>query len=113
LPDSFEACFTSWQDAVDAFKTARKRSKQQKQPRDRLLSVRPVRAELRPQAADIVCSTLNTQGMHELQALALEGAGDFPCFWISIADLISHDGKRLATRISLRPDQPTSDTRDD
>jgi len=101
LPDNFEACFASWQDAVKAFKTARERSKAQKAPKDRLLPVRPIQAELQPLATDIVCSLLNTQGMDELQTRAIEGGGELPAFWISVADLIAHDGKRLVSRISF------------
>jgi hypothetical protein len=101
LPDSFEACFTSWQDAIHAFKNARKRRKQQKPPKDLLLAVRPVKPELQALATDIVCSMLNTQGMDELQDRAVEGTGDLPGFSISVADLAAHQGKRLAARIAL------------
>jgi hypothetical protein len=39
--------------------------------------------------------------MDELQDRAVEGTGDLPAFSISVADLVAHEGKRLATRIAL------------
>jgi hypothetical protein len=108
LPDCFEACFVSWQDAIEAFKTARKRIKQKKQPKDRLLPTKPVKVELQLLATDIVCSMLHTQGMDELQARATEGVTGLPSFWISIADLVAHDDQRLATRISFGAGRPAN-----
>jgi hypothetical protein len=102
LPESFEAHFANWRDAGEAFKTARKRIKQQKQPKERLLAVLPVREELRALASDIVCCLLRTYGMTELQERAVASGGELPRFWIGAADLVHQEGKRLVTRISLQ-----------
>lgn len=99
LPDAFEARFTSWQQALDAFRTARKRRKERKPVRDRLLPVQPVAAELRPLAVDLACALLGTAGMDELQARTAEDAGKVPTFWIAIADLVERDGARVARRV--------------
>lgn len=99
LPDSFEARFVSWQEALEAFKTARKRRKQGKLPKDRLLDVVPVAAELQPLATDLACSLLNTAGMEQL----IDHDGELPTFQIAVADLVSRDGKRLPSRILLGP----------
>lgn len=99
LPDIFAARFESWQDALEAFRNARKRRKDGKQPKHRLLDVTPVAAELRPLAADLACSLLHTGGMDEL----IEHTGDLPTFWIAAADLAPRDGKRVPSRISFAP----------
>ncbi|HEX7843724.1 MAG TPA: hypothetical protein VF469_39895 [Kofleriaceae bacterium] len=103
LPDSFEVRFTSWQETLDVFRTARKRRKERKAVRDRLLLVQPVLVELQHLAADLACSLLETEGMDELQARTVEGAGKVPSFWIAIADLVDRDGKRISRRIAFEP----------
>lgn len=99
LPDIFAARFASWQDARDAFRNLRKRRKDNKQPKDRLLDVTPVADELRPLAADLACSLFHTDGMDEL----IDHAGDLPTFWIAAADLAPREAKRVASRISFVP----------
>jgi len=98
LPDFFEARFVSWQEALEAFKTARKRRKQGKLPKNRLLDVVPVAAELQPLAADLACSMFGTAGMEQL----IDHDGELPTFQIAVADLVSRDGKRVPSRIMLR-----------
>src|SRR5262249_17520323 len=66
LPDAFEVRFASWEVARDAFKHARNRRKEGKAPKDRLLDVTPVAAELQPLATDLACSVLRTDGMLSL-----------------------------------------------
>lgn len=99
LPDTFEARFTSWQDAHVTFKHARNRRKQHKALKDRLIDVTPVAAELQPLATDLACSMLHTAGMIQL----LDHLGDLPTFWIAAADLTPRDGRRVPSRISLVP----------
>jgi hypothetical protein len=101
LPDSFEVCFVSWEQALETFKAARKRRKDKKPPKDRLLSVQPVAAELRPLAVALECSMLETEGMAELQERTVARGGDPPSFWIATADLIEREGKRIPRRISF------------
>lgn len=97
LPDVFEARLANWQEAIDAFKNIRKRRKQKKPLRDRLLDVTPVAAELQPLATDLACSVVHTEGMNQL----VDVAGDLPTFFIAVADLAPRDGKRVPSRISL------------
>jgi len=99
LPDSFEARFATWQGALEAFKNARKRRKQGKPVRDRLLDVVPVAAELQPLATDLACSVLETAGMDQL----IDHTGDLPSFWIAVADLAPREDKRVPSRISFAP----------
>lgn len=99
LPDAFESRFASWQDAHEAFKQARKRRKQNKPLKDRLLDVVPVADELQHLATDLACSMLQTDGMSQL----LDRPGDLPTFWIAVADLTTRDGKRVPSRISFAP----------
>jgi hypothetical protein len=99
LPDIFAARFESWQDAREAFKTVRKRRKEKKQPKERLIDVTPVAAELRHLATDLACSLLHTDGMDKL----IDHAGDLPTFWIAVTDLAPRDGKRVPSRISFGP----------
>jgi hypothetical protein len=99
LPDIFAARFESWQDAREAFKTVRKRRKEKKQPKERLIDVTPVAAELRHLATDLACSLLHTDGMDKL----IDHAGDLPTFWIAVADLAPRDGKRVPSRVSFAP----------
>jgi hypothetical protein len=99
LPEVFEVCFTSWQAALKAFKTARKRCKDGKPPRDSLLDVIPVATELRHLADNLACSLLHTDGMAEL----VDHKGDLPNFWIAASDLAPRDGKRIPSRISFAP----------
>jgi hypothetical protein len=99
LPDIFAARFEAWQDAREAFKSVRKRRKEKKQPKERLLDVTPVAAELRHLAADLACSLLHTDGMDEL----IDHTGDLPTFWIAVVDLAPREGKRVPSRISFAP----------
>lgn len=101
LPGSFEACFTSWQEAMSAFRKARERRRDKRPAKDRLLPVQPIADDLRPLAADIACSLLDTEGMNELEARAIADVGKLPAFWIAVADLVERDGKRVARRISF------------
>jgi hypothetical protein len=110
LPDSFEVRFADWQDALNAFRTARERRKKQRPPKDRFLPVRPVAAELQPLAADIRCSMLDTEGMDELERRIVANAGNPPSFWIALADLFDRNGKRLPRRISFEAGRPDGDT---
>jgi hypothetical protein len=106
LPDIFAARFTSWQDAQKAFKNARKRRKEDKQPKDRLLDVIPVAAELRHLAADLACSLLHTQGIDGL----IDHTGDLPDFWIVASDLAPREEKRIPARIAFAPPGQSSPT---
>ncbi len=99
LPDTFESRFASWQDALEAFKHARKRRKENRAPKDRLLDVVPVANELQHLATDLACSVLHTEGMDQL----LHRAGDLPTFWIAVTNLATRDGKRVPSRISFAP----------
>ena len=111
LPDSFEASFADERDALEAFRTARKRRKDQKPVKDRPLPVRPVATELVPLTTDLACALLGTEGMDELEARAMADAGKLPSFWIAVADLVERDGKRIPRRISLTapPASPAPD----
>jgi hypothetical protein len=102
LPDAFEVCFASPQDAAQAFRDARNRKKKNKAPKPRDLVLRPIRPELQHLTTDLVACTVATQGIDALQASAADASGVLPNFWIAVADLIPRDGKRLAQRISLR-----------
>lgn len=99
LPDIFAARFESWQDAHKAFKNARRRRKENKEPKARLIDVTPVAAELRHLAADLACSLLHTDGMDQL----IDHTGDLPTFWIAVADLAPREGKRVPSRIFFAP----------
>lgn len=114
LPDSFEARFTLEPDVLDAFRAARKRRKEQKPVKDRLLPVRPAAAELQALASDLACSLLETKGMDELEARTMNDAGKLPSFWIAVADLVERDSKRVPRRISLaHAAQPVGDLPND
>lgn len=97
LPDSFDARFTSWPDAIDALRRARDRRKQGKPPKERLLDILPIATELHPLAADLACSMLATDGMQQL----IDHAGDLPTFRVSTADLAVRDGKRVPSQIAI------------
>jgi hypothetical protein len=112
LPDSFEACFASWTDVLDAFKTARKRRRDQKPAKDRLLPLKPVAVELQPLAADLACSMLDTAGLDELEARTVANNGKLPSFWIAVADLVDRGGKRVPRRISFQAVPPPGDEPD-
>jgi hypothetical protein len=99
LPDSFEARFASWQDAIEAFRRARDRRKQGKPPKDRLLDIVPVATELRRLAGDLACSMLDTDGMLQL----IDHGGDLPSFHVTTTDLVARDGKRIPSRIAIAP----------
>lgn len=97
LPETFEVRFADPQDALEAFRHVRKRRKQRKLAKDRLIDVAPVAVELQPLATDLACSVLQTDGMNQL----LDHGGDLPTFWIAVTDLTPRDGKRVPSRISF------------
>ena len=99
LPPVFEARLASFADARTAWKTAAKRRKKGRDPKDRLLAIRATSPELRPLTADIVCSLLGTDGMAELFKRAVAIGGSCPLFRISTADLVHRDGQRVVTRL--------------
>lgn len=99
LPDSFEARFASWPDAIDAFRRARDRRKQGKPRKDRLLDIVPVATELRRLAGDLACSMLDTDGMLQL----IDHGGELPSFQVTTTDLAARDGKRVPSRIAIAP----------
>jgi hypothetical protein len=103
LPDILEVRFPDT-DVLDAFKNARKRQRAQKPIKDRLLVIEPVTIALRPLAADLACSLRDTQGLDALHTRTLENAGKLPSFWITVADLVERDGKRVVARIALEPE---------
>jgi hypothetical protein len=103
LPDAFEARFADRQLAIEAFQHARKRRKQDKRLKPRLLDVTPVEADLQPLATDLACSMLDTDGMLEL----LDRPGELLTFWINTADLNLRDDKRVPSRISFS--EPAND----
>jgi hypothetical protein len=99
LPEIFEARFASSEDTLEALRVARKRRKQNKPAKDRLLAVVPVAPELQPLATDLACSMTQTEGMNQL----LDRVCDLPMFSIATADLVIRDGKRVPSRIALAP----------
>lgn len=97
LPDVFEARFADRQLVIEAFQHARKRRKQDKPLKPRLLDALPVEADLQPLATDLACSMVDTAGMARL----LDQPGELPTFWITTADLTVRDGKRVPAQISF------------
>ena len=98
LPPVFAAQFGDFLDAREARKTARKRAKSGKPPKDRLLAIRPVDPQLTALAAGLVCSILETTGID-----APFDAGELTFYVTALEDL--GDGKRLVRAITLKPPQ--------
>lgn len=101
LPARVEVRLVTLPEARAAWKKARERQKKGKAPKDRLLAVQPIDAELRPLARDIHCSLLHTQCMDELFARTAANHGHDPSFWITVAELEQRDDTRVAPRIEF------------
>ena len=101
LPESIAAQLATWAKAVQTFRDARERIRRGKLPKARMLEVEAVEPALRRLTGDIVCSSLETEGMDELQERVTANGGKPLAFWIRGEDLEPRDGKRVLRRIWL------------
>jgi hypothetical protein len=106
LPDVFRVTFADVNALREARKNAKKRAKNDRPAKDRLLTLRPVDPAQAGLAGDLHCWLLGTDGMQAVLAAMDAHDGILPALYVRRSDIVDADGKRVVRRVTLTPSQP-------
>jgi hypothetical protein len=106
LPDVFQVTFADIDVLRQARKDAKKRAKNHRPAKDRLLALRPADATLVGLAADLRCWLQATDGMPAVLTAMDAQSGIVPAFYVRRSDIVDADGGRVVKRVALAPPPP-------